>query len=60
MMIVENGVEVTGLTTGGVAEEEVRDQFFFRSAYGLSRKLFGRSKPPIHYLVFIPPTRGRK
>jgi hypothetical protein len=61
MTIVADGAEVTGLTTGGVAEEEeVRDLFFFRSAYRLSRKLFDRSKPLIHYPVFIPPKRGRK
>jgi hypothetical protein len=34
--------------------------FFFRSASGLPRKLFGRSKPLIHYPVFIPPKSGRK
>jgi hypothetical protein len=52
---------VTGSTIGGVVEEEeVRDLFFYRSASRLSRKLFGRLKPLIHYHVFIPPKRGRK
>jgi hypothetical protein len=37
MMIVEDGVEVTSSTTSGVAEEEeARDLFFLRSAFGLS------------------------
>jgi hypothetical protein len=35
-MIVEDGVEVTSSTTSGVAEEEARDLFFLRSAFGLS------------------------
>jgi hypothetical protein len=61
MTIVADGTEVTGSTNGGVVEEEeVRDLFFFRSTSGLLRKLFGRSKPLIHYPVFIPPKRGRK
>jgi hypothetical protein len=38
----------------------VRDLFFFRSASRLSRKLFGRSRPLIHYPIFIPPKRRRK
>jgi hypothetical protein len=38
----------------------VRDLFFFRSVSRLSRKLFGMSKPLIHYPIFISPKRGRK
>jgi hypothetical protein len=37
MTIVADGAEVTGSTTGGVAEEEkAQDLFFLRSASGLS------------------------
>jgi hypothetical protein len=61
MVIVANGTGVNDSAAGGVAEEEeVRDLFFFRSASGLSRKLFGKSKPLTHYPVFIPQKRGRK
>jgi hypothetical protein len=61
MTILADGAEVTGLTAGEVAEEEeVRDLFFFRSASRLSRKLFGRSKPLIHYPVFIPQKKRKK
>jgi hypothetical protein len=61
MTIVADGAEVTSSTAGEVAEEEeVRDLFFFRSASGLSRKLFGKSKPLIHYPILIPQKRGRK
>ena len=53
-MVVVNGAGVTGSTAGGVAEEEVvRYRLFHRSASGLSVCLFGRSKPLIHYPVFI-------
>jgi hypothetical protein len=61
MMIVADGMEVTGSTTSRVVEEEeTRDLFFFRGASRLSRKLFGGSKPLIHYPIFIPPKRERK
>jgi hypothetical protein len=61
MTIVANGTGVNDSTADGVAEEEeVRDMFFFRSAFGLSRKLFGRSKPLIHYPILIPPKKRKK
>ena len=61
MSVVADGTGVTGLTAGGVAEEEVvRDLFFLRSASGLSVQLFGRSKPLIQYLVFIPQQEENK
>jgi hypothetical protein len=37
MIEVADDTRVTGLTTGGVAEEEaVRDLFFLKNAFGLS------------------------
>jgi hypothetical protein len=45
---------VTGSSVGGVAEEETAlERLFLRSDSGLSMKFSGRSKPGIHYLVFI-------
>jgi hypothetical protein len=54
MCEVADGTGVTGLTAGGVAEEVVRDLFFLRSASRLSVSLLDRSKPLIHYPIFIP------
>jgi hypothetical protein len=49
------GAGVIGLSVGDIAEDEVMNAFFFPTSFsGLLRKLSGRSKPVIHYPVFIP------
>jgi hypothetical protein len=58
--MVAAGIGASGLVTGGVAEEEVRDLFFIRSASGSGMKLSGRSKPPIHYPIFTPTGENMK
>jgi len=56
MTIEVDGVEVTGSSVGEVAEEETNFFLFFflRRPSGLSVKFSGRSKPLIHYHVFVP------
>ena len=52
--VVADGVGVTGSFVDGVEEEEVaRDRFYLRSDSGSSMKLYDKSKPGIHYPIFI-------
>ena len=54
MKEVADGVGVTGSSVDGVAEEEaVLDQLFIRSDFGFSMKFSHRSKPDLHYPIFI-------
>jgi len=56
-----DGTGSSGAVVDGVAEEEeARDLFFLRSASGSSMKLFSKSKPRMHYPVFISSKRERK
>jgi hypothetical protein len=53
-MVVVADTDVTGVVVGGMAEEVgAQVIFFLRSASGLSTKFFGKSRPLIHYPVFI-------
>jgi hypothetical protein len=52
--LVVAGTGMSGSVVGGVAEEaEAQDPFFLRSASGSGTKLSGKSKPLMHYPIFI-------
>jgi hypothetical protein len=54
MVVVAADTDVSGAVVGGMAEEVgAQDLFFLRSASGLSMKFSGKSRPLIHYPVFI-------
>jgi hypothetical protein len=58
--MVAAGTGASGSIASGVAkEEEVRDLFFLRSAFGSGMKLSDRLKL-IHYLVFTPTEENMK
>jgi hypothetical protein len=45
---------MSGVVVGGMSEEVgAQVLFFLRSASGLSTKFFGKSRPLIHYPIFI-------
>jgi hypothetical protein len=54
MVVVVADTDVSGAIVGGMAEEVgAQVLFFLRSASRLSTKFFGKSRPLIHYHVFI-------
>jgi hypothetical protein len=53
IVLVAASIGMSGSVVSGVVEEvEAQDPFFLRSASGSKMKLFGKSKPLMHYPVF--------
>jgi hypothetical protein len=55
MVLVVANTDMSGVVVGGMAKEVgAQVLFFLRSSSRLSTKFFGKSRPLIHYPVFIP------